>query len=174
MKILVCGDVHAGKSTLIRRLCADINDKMYGYITVRRECDDGVARVYLYDIASPPEKLSDAAVIIELDGENYKGRPELLDTLGVKYLSGIPEGSLVVLDEIGTLETRAPEFQRAVMKILSGNYRVLASVKAQNTEFLRAVRSHPDCELYIITPENRDRLYAQIKKEYGDFKYAID
>lgn len=167
MKILICGDVHSGKSTLIRRLTEDTGLSPAGYITVRVSCDDGIDRVYLYDIASPPENVSDAAVIITKNGEDYDGRPEVLDTLGVKYLSDIPEGSLVVLDEIGTLETKAPEFQRAVMNILSGNFRVLASVKAQNTEFLRRVRSHPDCELYIITPENRDRLYEQIKKEYG-------
>lgn len=53
------------------------------------------------------------------------------------------------------------------MRILSGRYDVLASVKAQNTDFLREVRRHPDCELYIITPENRDALYEQLKREYG-------
>ena len=52
------------------------------------------------------------------------------------------------------------------MKILSGRYDVLASVKAQNTDFLRDIRRHPDCELYIITPENRDALYAQLRREY--------
>ena len=71
------------------------------------------------------------------------------------------------MDEIGTLESAAPVFQREVMRILSGNYRVFASVKAQNTEFLRAVRRHPDCELYIITPENRNDLYVQLRAEYN-------
>ena len=90
-----------------------------------------------------------------------------MDGLAVSYLRGIPEGSLVVMDEIGTLESAAPAFQREVMRILSGNYSVFAAVKAQNTDFLRAVRRHPDCELYIITPENRDDLYAQIKAEHN-------
>ena len=67
---------------------------------------------------------------------------------------------------VGTLEDNEERFKAAVMRILSGNYRVLASVKAKNTDFLRAVRSHPDCELYIITPENRNELYMQLRRQY--------
>lgn len=167
MKILVCGDINAGKSTLIEKLLRDMNAAPYGYITVRMPEVDGVANVYLYDIANPPERVEDAAVIISIAEGKRERHPEILEELGVQYLSNIPEGSVVVLDEIGTLESACPEFQRAVMRILSGNYTVLASVKAQNTEFLRAVRSHPDCELYIITPDNRDSLYEQLKDEYG-------
>ena len=74
---------------------------------------------------------------------------------------------MVVLEEIGSLETASPEFQKAVMRILSGDYTVLAAVKAANTDFLRAVRRQPDCELYIITPDNRDALYAQLNEEYN-------
>lgn len=163
MKILICGDVHAGKSTLIRRLISDMGRKTYGFITRRLPQDsDGVSRVYLYDASkNVPER--SGSLIIELSENGYVGHPELMDHPGSDYLRNIPEGSLVIMDEIGTLESRSPEFQKAVFEILSGDYDVLAAVKAQNTDFLRAVRKHPDCELYIITPENRDALYAQLR-----------
>lgn len=170
MKILICGDVHAGKSTLIRRLEPLTGKEPRGYITVRLpEDENGFSRVYLYDRANPPADIRDAAVIIEFapDGSVEK-HPELMDTLAVSCLENIPEGSLVILDEIGTLESASPLFQKAVMKILSGNYDVLASVKAQNTDFLRAVRKHPDCELFIITPANRDGLFEQIRACLGN------
>lgn len=163
MKILICGDVHAGKSTLIRRLTDDMRRPIFGFITKRLPEDpDGVSRVYLYNAAKKTAE-RDGSLIIELSEKGYVGHPELMDHPGSDYLTGIPEGSLVVMDEIGTLESASPEFQSAVLNILSGNYDVLASVKAQNTDFLRTVRKHPDCELYIITPENRDALYAQLK-----------
>ena len=167
MKILVCGDINAGKSTLIEKLLRDMNAAPRGYITVRMPAACGVSKVYLYDIANPPERIEDAEVIISISEGKRERHPELLETLGVQYLSNISEGSVVVLDEIGTLESACPEFQKSVMRILDGNYTVLASVKAQNTEFLRAVRKHPDCDLYIITPDNRDSLYEQLKEEYG-------
>lgn len=168
MKILICGDINAGKSTLIRRITEKTGRQPAGYITVRMPADeDGRSYVYLYDIAEPPSRITDAAVIKVISSAGAEDRPEVLDSLGVSFLENIPEGSLVVLDEIGTVESSAPAFCAAIMNILSGKYDVLASVKAQNTDFLRKVRKHPDCELYIVTPENRDRLFEQLCIEYG-------
>ena len=168
MKILLCGDINSGKSTMIEKLVADMGEAPRGYITVRRPAGaDGKSYVYLYDIADPPENIGDAQVIMSISDSGTERHPEYMDSLAASYLRDIPEGSLVVMDEIGTLESDSPVFQREVMRILSGNYSVFAAVKAQNTEFLRAVRRHPDCELYIITPENRDDLYAQIKAEHN-------
>lgn len=166
LKFLICGDINSGKSTLITKLEKLIDGKPAGYITVRLPDDEfGCSYVYLYDRANPPADIRDAAVIMAFgaDGSAEK-HPEVLDTLGVSYLENIPEGSLVILDEIGTLESASPRFQKAIMNILDGDYNVLASVKAQNTDFLREVRKHPDCELFIITPKNRDELYCQLKE----------
>lgn len=165
MKFLICGDINSGKSTLITKLEKLIDKKPKGYITVRMPDDEhGCSYVYLYNRANPPEDVHEAAVIMAFgtDGSAEK-HPELLDSLGTSYLESIPEGSLVILDEIGTLESASPRFQKAIMNILDGDYDVLASVKAQNTDFLRAVRKHPDCELFIITPKNRDELFNQLK-----------
>lgn len=168
MKILLCGDINSGKSTLIEKLVADMGQAPQGYITVRQPAGaDGKSYVYLYDIASPPERIEDAQVIMSISGSGIERHPEYMDSLAASYLKDVPEGSLVVMDEIGTLESAAPLFRHEVMRILSGDYRVFAAVKAQNTEFLRAVRRHPDCELYIITPENRNDLYEQIKAEHN-------
>ena len=168
MKILLCGDVNSGKSTMIEKLVADMGEAPRGYITVRRPAGaDGKSYVYLYDVASPPENIADAQVIMSISDAGTERHPEYMDSLAVSYLRDIPEGSLVVMDEIGTLESAAPAFQREVMRILSGNYSVFAAVKAQNTQILREVSRQPDCELYIITTENRDDLYAQIKAEHN-------
>lgn len=165
MKYLICGDINAGKSTLIEKLEKLIDKKPVGYITVRLPDDEfGCSYVYLYDRANPPKDVHEAAVLMKFNADrSAEKHPELLDTLAVSYLENLPEGSLVILDEIGTLESASPLFQQAIMRILGGNYDVLASVKAQNTDFLRKVRSHPDCELFIITPANREMLFEQLK-----------
>ena len=66
MKILLCGDINSGKTTLIQRLLADMSAAPRGYITVRMPEADGVSNVYLYDIANPPERVEDAAVIMAI------------------------------------------------------------------------------------------------------------
>ena len=73
MKILLCGDINSGKSTLIQKLVSDMGRKPRGYITVRMpEDEDGVSHVYLYDISSPPKKIEDAQVIMRIRGKNYR------------------------------------------------------------------------------------------------------
>ena len=53
MKILLCGDINSGKSTLIQKLVSDIGKAPRGYITVRMPEDEtGISHVYLYDISS--------------------------------------------------------------------------------------------------------------------------
>lgn len=168
MKILLCGDINSGKSTLIEKLVRDLGEPVRGYITVRMPEDgDGVSYVYLYDASRPPERIENAQVIMAFSANGVERHPEYMSSIAAPILESVPEGSLVVMDEIGTLEDAEERFKAAVMRILSGNYRVLASVKAQNTRFLREVRRAEGCELYIITPENRNDLYELIKCEHN-------
>ena len=75
MKILLCGDVNSGKSTLIQKLVSDIGKAPRGYITVRMPEDEaGVSHVYLYDISSPPGRIEDAIVIMEIPGIHEQRR----------------------------------------------------------------------------------------------------
>ena len=124
MKILLCGDINSGKSTLIQKLVSDIGKAPRGYITVRMPEDEtGISHVYLYDISSPPERIEDAIVIMEIRGDKFDRRPEYMSSIAAPILEGIPEGSLVVLDELGTLEEHEERFKNAVMRILSGPVR---------------------------------------------------
>ena len=104
MKILLCGDINSGKSTLIRRLVSDMGRRPRGYITVRMpEDESGISHVYLYDLSNPPEKIEDAQVIMRIRGDKFERHPEYMSSIAAPILEGIPEGSLVVLDELGTL-----------------------------------------------------------------------
>lgn len=112
MKILLCGDINSGKSTLIQKLVSDIGKAPRGYITVRMPEDEtGISHVYLYDISSPPGRIEDAQVIMEICGDKFDRRPEYMSSIAAPILEGIPEGSLVVLDELGTLEEHEERFK---------------------------------------------------------------
>ena len=44
------------------------------------------------------------------NGQTMRPFPEVFDTLGVSCLANIPPQSLVVMDELGFLESQAPRF----------------------------------------------------------------
>ena len=51
-------------------------------------------------------------------------------------------GDLMVLDEIGTMESASPAFMEEILRLLDGDTPVLAYVRDMDTPFLRRVRGH--------------------------------
>lgn len=79
-------------------------------------------------------------------------------------LTGIPENSAVIMDELGFLENESPEFCNAVLRIFNGNYNVIAAIKTQDTPFLSVLRSHSRTTIYYLEREKRDEVYKELKK----------
>lgn len=163
--LLICGDVGVGKSTLIARLLESSTQTLYGFVTKRIPTPgaDGLCPVYLHPAAL---KISERTygsknLIGKCDRQHSLRFPKTFDTLGVKLLLA-PRDGLILMDELGFLENDAMEFRTSVLQTLDGNTPVLAAVKSRDTEFLRAVKAHPNAELIQITEQNRDELYGQL------------
>lgn len=163
--LLICGDVGVGKSTLIRRLLAHSRRPPYGFITKRIPItgEDGLFPVYIH-----PASQSESArtygpenKVGACDRAHSVRYPGVFEHLGVKLLQAPPEG-LLLMDELGFLESQAEAFCAGVLQALDGDIPVLAAVKSRDSAFLRQVRAHPRGMLYMITAENRDALYFQL------------
>ena len=164
MHALIVGDRGVGKSTLIRRVLAELNRPVFGFETKKEEQLEDPLRgcpIYIYDAGQPhvqaPENLigyhkEAGAAAITAAFDRYA--PRLLEI--------VPEGCVVELDEIGFLEAKSETFCRAVMRLLDGNAPVIAAVKNREIPFLEAVRSHQNARCFYITPENRDALYEEV------------
>ena len=87
--------------------------------------------------------------------------PEAFDRFA-RRLCDPPPGSVVVLDEIGFMESESQPFCAAIMRLLDGDAPAIAAVKHNDTPFLQAVRRHPRCRCFAITPENRDALSGEV------------
>ena len=87
----------------------------------------------------------------------------VFDTLGANYIAAAKPGGYIIMDELGFMEKNAEAFKRAVFNALDGDIPVIAAVKARyDVDFLNRVRAHEKAQLYTITPENRDALYAEL------------
>lgn len=161
--LLICGDVGVGKSTLIGRLLKHSTRPLCGFATKRISVPgaDGLCPVYLHPAAQAVSERTYGRdnLIGKCDRRHSLRFPQVFDTLGVELLRA-PEDGLILMDELGFLESDAPRFCGAVLRALDGSVPVLAAVKSRDTEFLRAVKAHPNAELISITEQNRDGLYA--------------
>ena len=88
--------------------------------------------------------------------------PDAFDAAADVLLRDIPEGALVVMDELGVMESAAERFKAAVLELLAGRYDVVGAIKPKHTEFLDAVRAVPGVELYEVTEENRAALAKEL------------
>lgn len=161
--ILVCGEVGAGKSTLISRLLAHSTHPVYGFVTKRLEPDgDGFHPIYIHPAGAKARMREPSNLIGTCDRKTHNINLDVFNTLGVEYLQAMP-GGLIVMDELGFMEANAEAFVKSVFGALDGDIPVIAAVKARfDVPFLNGVRAHPKGRLYTITRENRDDLFWEL------------
>lgn len=161
--ILICGEVGAGKSTLIQKLLKQSTRPVYGFVTKRLEADEtGFHPIYIHPAGAQARAHEQENLIGTCDSKVHNIVTETFDTLGVEYLEA-ERGGLIVMDELGFMEAHAERFVKSVFSALDGDIPVIAAVKARfDVPFLNAVRAHKNARLFTLTKENRDALYEEL------------
>lgn len=146
-----------GKSTLIEKLLRENRRPLCGFFTERVDAGLSSRReIYIHPVIGE-RKFSKENLIGTADALGAHPNPGGFDVYGTSLLNAVPN-ELIVMDELGFLESRAFVFCKKVLSILDGNIPVLAAIKSKDTPFLKAVKSHPRVVMHDITLENRDEL----------------
>lgn len=165
--ILIVGARDVGKTTLIRRLLAENTRPVQGFYTEKRlTAPPGTHSTYLSPawVSLEERTFSPDNQVGHWNGQQMQPFPQVFDTLGVACLTDIASEALVVMDELGFLESKAPRFTQAVLETLNGPAQVLAAVKDRpDVPFLQTILSHPNALVFRLTPDNRQELYHQIR-----------
>ncbi|MDN5352085.1 MAG: nucleoside-triphosphatase [Clostridiales bacterium] len=163
LKIAVTGDMGVGKTTLINRLVKDIygDQTIYGFRTKKIEgsTSSDMAQIHIYsamgEMISTPDNC-----IAEVNGmEQAVIHTNVFETLGVSFLSDIPKGSVILMDEIGFLEANAPAFSKSIKTLFESDYTILSVIKPVHTPLLHYIRNHPEVSLTTVTEQNRETVY---------------
>jgi len=87
-----------------------------------------------------------------------------LEMIGVRAIqSSIEDADIIVVDEVGPMELHSERFTQAVGDALHSQKVVLGTVhKRARHPLVVAVKSNTKVAIFDVTPENRDRLPAQI------------
>ena len=159
MHALIVGEQGVGKSTLIARVRQGLSRTEAGLETVREAAlaGDRGAPVYIYRVGEPRSR-SDRNLAAYVRQGGREVFPRVFDRFAGFLEEDAPKGSLIVLDELGFLESASPRFCDAVLRVLDGPVPVIAAVKPADTPFLRAVRGHRNGRVFRIDRENRDAL----------------
>ena len=177
--VFLTGEIQVGKSTAIGKALALLGGpKVGGFRTVSLPCPEipgARFAVYVLPGAAPyaDPLTEDAFAGFPLDRDHLVAIrwidamatpfPQAFLSGGLPLLEQDPPGArLLLMDEIGFFESRAPEFCAAVARRLDGDIPILGVVRNLQTTFLEQVRRHSKVRLLDVTTENRDGIPARI------------
>lgn len=156
--IFLTGERQIGKSTAVSKALQMLNVTPGGFRTAGANVkEDGSSDVMLYPAEMRPEDGQKAAHRMPDKREAY---PEIFDTYGASLLKR--PAKLILMDELGFLESDAKTFQQTVFETLDGATPVLGVIRNKKTAFLDAVRARDDIILLTVTKENRDFIPEKI------------
>lgn len=163
-KLFLTGDPGCGKTTAILRVVEALKGAvpMTGFVTEEirgrggREGFRGVTLDGRTFILAHVESRSEFRV------GRYGVETEGLEQWGVPALEPRAETALVVLDEVGKMESASTRFRAAVEALLEADVAVLATIAAHGVGFVKHVRHDPRVTLMKMTRASRDAVVGEI------------
>lgn len=160
MNILITGPVQVGKTTLLNTVLKTIDAKVHGFYTKPYFEDDLVIGYKMFDYT----KVIDPFIIGIKDTPN-SCRPitENFEADGVSILSkALESNALIVLDELGILESKAVRFREKILECLDSENLVLGVIKKKHSAFLNQIRNRKDVIIVDVTLINRNYIIDEI------------
>lgn len=164
MHAMIVGANGTGKSTLIRHVLQALSVPIFGFETVKEDSleePDLGSPIYIYEAGKEHIQTSKNLV-----GYCHKQKssaiPTGFDHFAPLLLCPPPDRHLIMMDEIGFMESKSELFCQAILSVLDGDIPVIAAVRDKNVPFLETVRSHPKAHVFRITQENRLSLYDEL------------
>lgn len=171
MHIFLQGPRGIGKSTVIRNtldiLTADAPLALGGFFTWNGGMDD--PHIYMRPAAIGRER--EIYRIASYDAEKGGMACDLsvFEKAGVSILGESAGAALIIMDELGFLEAGAPEFRRAVLKIIGGSAPVLGVLRIGGIPWHDDIKNDPGVLLAGVTEENRGALPRKLAARYESY-----
>ena len=152
--------VQVGKSTVINRVLEALNVPYKGFRTYGAEYkEDGSSVVYI----SPADNPDDKTVAAYRGGNGHSKMEVNKDAFEVKGVEILKNSlnsdvELILMDEIGFMESHFEGFKDAIRDVLNSDKNILGVVRNKDTEFLNEVRNHASVQVVIVNNENRNDL----------------
>jgi nucleoside-triphosphatase len=161
--LLLTGPPGVGKTTALRRAAEEFPGlQIRGFMTeeireagarvgFRIETFDGSEAVLAHVRIRSPHRVGRYGVDLAA-----------LDRVTASQLRGRRRGDVVLIDEIGKMETLSRNFVEAVESILDSPAILVATIGLRGGGFIEAVKRRPDVSLWSVSRANRDRIPAEI------------
>jgi len=164
LKLLLTGHPGCGKTTAVREVVRRLEGRvsMSGFWT--EEVREGGRRVGFDGVTLAGQRFA----LARLTGETpyvlgpYHVSVEGLERVGVAALEPRPGVGLLVLDEIGKMESFSTAFRERVEALLAGPTPLLATVALRGVGLVKKVRQDRRVQLVTMTPRSRGAIVEDL------------
>ena len=153
--LFLTGEKHIGKSTLLRKVLADYEGTVDGFLTIRTKEYLGdhysVHMCHLKENETPNEHN-----LLFLCGKADKNATDIFNRLGCNVLSKCSDCSLIIMDELGPHEADAVQFCEMVLQLLDGSTPILGILQQPAESSWPEIVNHPKVEVIALSKDNRE------------------
>lgn len=160
--IFLTGEIQVGKSTLLNKVISNLKGSIGGFQTNRTVSND--SKEFFIHSLLDKNYINKIATILFNENKTKvipytKSFEEIADSIIRKSIN---ISDVIVLDELGFLESNAMNFQKSIFEALDSSKLVIGVLKARSTPFLDKIRERNDVIIYEVNKENRDSLLPDI------------
>lgn len=157
-----------GKTTLVRKLLENRKENVVGFFSKKcseRIDEEGQCPIYIYGVNDLPVFDNDHLIGTCGNGKHYTNN-EVFNDLGVKLITTDNPNNLIIMDELGFLESNAEEFKNKVIEVLSSPNPVLIMMKQRlDIQFLKELKDNQNIEFIHMNETNRDEVFQYLKNK---------
>lgn len=157
MKILLTGEPHSGKSTLINKVLRQFDYKI-GFVTDEVLKDGRRIGFALESSSGRTAIMAHIDYMSDIRVSKYGVKPLILDEF-IHTLPQIDQQSLLYIDEIGQMQLYSYTFRALVDEYMGAPNDFIGTLsKVYEHELIQKLKQDPDIEIIEVTPSNRDSL----------------
>ena len=155
--IFLTGAPSSGKTTIIKKVIKALTVPATGFYTEEERREGKRVGFVMHTLDGHKGYLAHQDTRSDLHIRRYGVSIENIESIAVPSI--IPVGAqIIMLDEIGKMECFSKVFRHAALKALDSPSIVIGTITLGGDEFITAVKTREDIEIFEVTPDNRDAL----------------
>jgi nucleoside-triphosphatase len=160
--ILITGPPGCGKSTLIERVISRLERPLTGFFTREIKGEGRRIGFSINTLDGREGILAHQNIKSQFKVGKYGVNLKDIDSIAVPSMIPARNGEIIVIDEIGRMESCSRLFRRTLAKLLDEPNCIIRSVAQTGDLFIQKIKGRADVILIALTSQNRDTKAQKI------------